>query len=166
MADAYSTLLIERHADGYAVVTLNRPEALNALNSTLFGELAAFLDAVETDDSVRCLVLTGSAKAFAAGADIKTVDRGLIWNTDLVETLEYDNLIAQALVTIEGGLNRTESRGAHAREDYPDRDDVNWMKHTLAWKRPGEGVQIDYRPVHNYTMSDEVSYIEPKARVY
>lgn len=102
----------------------------------------------------------------AAGADIKTVDRGLIWNTDLVETLEYDNLIAQALVTIEGGLNRTESRGAHAREDYPDRDDVNWMKHTLAWKRPGEGVQIDYRPVHNYTMSDEVSYIEPKARVY
>ena len=71
MADAYSTLLIERHADGYAVVTLNRPEALNALNSTLFGELAAFLDAVEGDDSVRCLILTGSAKAFAAGADIK-----------------------------------------------------------------------------------------------
>ena len=71
MADAYSTLLIERHADGYAVVTLNRPEALNALNSTLFGELAAFLDAVESDDGVRCLILTGSAKAFAAGADIK-----------------------------------------------------------------------------------------------
>ena len=102
----------------------------------------------------------------AAGADIKTTDRGLIWNTDLVETLEYDNLIAQALVTIEGGLNRTESRGAHAREDYPDRDDVNWMKHTLAWKRPGEQVQIDYRPVHNYTMSDDIAYIEPKARVY
>ncbi len=102
----------------------------------------------------------------AAGADIKTTDRGLIWNTDLVETLEYDNLIAQAMVTIEGGLNRTESRGAHAREDYPDRDDVNWMKHTLAWKRPGEQVQIDYRPVHNYTMSDDIAYIEPKARVY
>lgn len=71
MADAYSTLLIERHADGYALVTLNRPEALNALNTTLTGELAAFLDVVEQDDSVRCLILTGSAKAFAAGADIK-----------------------------------------------------------------------------------------------
>ena len=102
----------------------------------------------------------------AAGDDIKTTDRGLIWNTDLVETLEYDNLIDQALVTIEGALNRTESRGAHAREDYPDRNDVEWMKHTLAWKVPGDAVKIDYRPVHNYTMSKDIAYIEPKARVY
>ena len=102
----------------------------------------------------------------AAGDDIKTTDRGLIWNTDLVETLEYDNLIDQALVTIEGALNRTESRGAHAREDYPDRNDVEWMKHTLAWKVPGDAVKIDYRPVHNYTMSKDIDYIEPKARVY
>ncbi|MBU2350999.1 MAG: succinate dehydrogenase flavoprotein subunit, partial [Alphaproteobacteria bacterium] len=102
----------------------------------------------------------------AAGADIRTTDRGMIWNTDLVETLEYDNLIAQALVTIEGALNRQESRGAHAREDFPDRDDVNWMKHTLAWKRPGEVVQLDDRPVHAYTMTDEIDYIAPKARVY
>ena len=112
-------------------------------------------------------VLAGvGAAAFGAVQGALDGDEGLIWNTDLVETLEYDNLIDQALVTIEGALNRTESRGAHAREDFPDRDDVNWMKHTLAWKVPGEAVKIDYRPVHNYTMSDDIAYIEPKARVY
>jgi succinate dehydrogenase / fumarate reductase flavoprotein subunit len=102
----------------------------------------------------------------ARSVDIKTTDRGLIWNTDLVEALEYDNLINQALVTIEGAANREESRGAHAREDFPDRHDDEWMKHTLAWKKPGEGVKIDYRPVHTYTMSSDIEYIKPKARVY
>jgi succinate dehydrogenase / fumarate reductase flavoprotein subunit len=98
--------------------------------------------------------------------DIHVTDRSLIWNSDLVETLEFDNLIAQAVVTMESAANRTESRGAHAREDYPDRNDVEWMKHTLAWKVPGDAVKIDYRPVHNYTMSKDIDYIEPKARVY
>ena len=107
------------------------------------------------------------AAVWARKDDIAVSDRGLVWNTDLMETLEFENLIAQAVVTVEGGLNRAESRGAHAREDFPDRDDVNWMKHTLAWldQKTGE-VTIDYRPVHNYSMTGEVPYIEPKARVY
>jgi succinate dehydrogenase / fumarate reductase flavoprotein subunit len=116
-------------------------------------------------------VLTeGKEKIHAAwrnGADVSVTDRSLIWNSDLIETLEYDNLIAQAVVTMEGALNRLESRGAHAREDYPKRDDVNWMKHTLAWIDPDkQTVTIDYRPVHAYTMSNDIGYIEPKARVY
>ena len=100
-------------------------------------------------------------------ADVKVTDRSLIWNSDLIETLEFDNLITQAVVTMEGALNRKESRGAQAREDYPDRDDKNWMKHTLAWIDESKlAVQIDYRPVHTYTMTNDVQYIEPKARVY
>jgi succinate dehydrogenase / fumarate reductase, flavoprotein subunit len=112
----------------------------------------------------------GKEKIHAAwrnGADVSVTDRSLIWNSDLIETLEYDNLIAQAVVTMEGALNRLESRGAHAREDYPKRDDVNWMTHTLAWIDPDkQTVTIDYRPVHTYTMSNDIGYIEPKARVY
>jgi succinate dehydrogenase / fumarate reductase flavoprotein subunit len=100
-------------------------------------------------------------------ADIGVTDRGLIWNTDLVETLEFDNLIAQAIVTVAGAVNRTESRGAHAREDFSSRDDTNWMKHTLTWFDDASGkVRIDYRPVHSYTMTNDVAYIAPKARVY
>ncbi|MAP96200.1 MAG: succinate dehydrogenase flavoprotein subunit [Ponticaulis sp.] len=98
--------------------------------------------------------------------DVSVTDRGLVWNTDLVETLEFDNLIAQAAVTVNGAVNRTESRGAHAREDCSERDDQNWMKHTLAWCDEVGTVNIDYRPVHSYTMSNDVAYIEPKARVY
>jgi succinate dehydrogenase / fumarate reductase flavoprotein subunit len=101
------------------------------------------------------------------GDDIRVTDRSLIWNTDLIETLEFDNLISQAAVTVAGALARQESRGAHAREDFPKRDDANWMKHTLSWADYGtRGVRLDYRPVHTYTLSNEIAYIEPKERVY
>ncbi len=98
--------------------------------------------------------------------DIAVTDRSLIWNSDLVETMELDNLILQAMVTMDSAVNRTESRGAHAREDFPARNDKDWMKHTLVWINERGDTRIDYRPVHDYTMTNDVQYIPPKARVY
>ena len=97
--------------------------------------------------------------------DLKMNDSSLIWNTELVEALELDNLLAQAQVTLHAAENRQESRGGHAREDFPKRDDVNWMKHTLTWQTE-ENVHIDYRPVHMFTLSNDVDVIPPKERVY
>jgi succinate dehydrogenase / fumarate reductase flavoprotein subunit len=110
-----------------------------------------------------CRLIEGVYESFA---DVNVSDRSLVWNSDLVETLELRNLLGNAVTTMISAENRKESRGAHAREDFPDRDDENWMKHTLSWMNAEGEVRIDYRPVHMNTLTDDVEVIPPKARVY
>jgi succinate dehydrogenase / fumarate reductase flavoprotein subunit len=147
-----------RHADG----AISTAQLRDKMQRVMQSHCAVYRTGEVLEEGV-----AGINEIWRSGLDIKVSDRSLIWNSDLVESLEYDNLIVQAVVTMESAVNRLESRGAHAREDYPDRDDANWMKHTLATIDAQKmKTSIDYRPVHNYTMSTEVTYIEPKARVY
>jgi len=146
-----------RHADGEAPTAAIRLE----MQRTMQSNCAVFRTGEILEEGLGKL-----AQVWERMEDISVADRSLIWNSDLVETLELDNLIRLAQVTISSAANRTESRGAHAREDFPERDDERWMKHTLAWVDDAGTVTFDYRPVHTYTLTDEVEYIEPKARVY
>jgi succinate dehydrogenase / fumarate reductase, flavoprotein subunit len=131
-----------------------------SMQRTMQNDCAVFRTAEVLEQGVR--KVDGVA---ASMSDLGITDRSMIWNTDLVEALELDNLLAQAVISLHSALNRTESRGAHAREDYPQRDDKNWLKHTMAWLDAGK-VTIGYRPVHMYTLSNEVQPFPPKERVY
>ncbi len=146
-----------RHADGDTPTARIRDEMQHTMqtNCAVFRTGEVLADGMELIKGV-----------WSRMAHIKVSDRSLIWNSDLVETLELDNLLRQALVTMAAAGNRTESRGAHAREDFPDRDDDEWMKHSLSWLEDDGTVEIDYRPVHTYTLTDDVQYFPPKARVY
>ena len=147
-----------RHADGSTPTAALRLEMQQAMQE----DAAVFRTSDSLASGVKRLQAVQDKRK-----DIKVSDRGLIWNTDLVETLEFENLVVQAVVTVAGAANRTESRGAHAHEDHPDRDDANWMKHTLTWMDDVTGkVVIDYRPVHDYTMTNDIAPIPPKTRVY
>ncbi len=147
-----------RHAKGETSTAALRLR----MQKTMQSNCAVFRDGPVMKEGIEKI-----AEIWRESDDIKVTDRSLIWNSDLVETLEFDNLIAQAAVTVTGAENRRESRGAHAREDFPKRDDANWMRHTLAFADYGtKSVKLDFRPVHTYTLTNEMSYIEPKARVY
>ena len=131
-----------------------------AMQKTMQSKAAVFRTQSTLDEGILDM-----KKVSDSFANIGLSDRSLIWNTDLVEALELDNLLAQATVAIHAAANRHESRGGHAREDYTLRDDESWLKHTLTWLQ-NDNVKIDYRPVHLYTLTNDVEMIAPKARVY
>ena len=150
-----------RHADGGTPTAELRLD----MQKSMQAHAAVFRDTKLLDEGVEKMTAVNEKLT-----DVQVSDRSLIWNTDLIETLELDNLMGQAVVTMNSAANRKESRGAHMHEDYPDRDDENWMKHTVTrfegWGGKDGKVDIDYRPVHDFTLTDDADYIEPKARVY
>lgn len=146
-----------RNADG------DLPTANIRLNmqKVMQNDAAVFRTQVTLDEGVKKI-----DEARASFTNVKVTDKSLIWNSDLVETLELSNLLDQAVITMHAAANRKESRGAHAREDYPERDDENWLKHTLTWLDPQGKVSHDYKPVNLKTLTDEVEAVPLKKRVY
>jgi len=146
-----------RHASGKTPTAALRLE----MQRIMQGNCAVFRTGEVLEEGVKLM-----KEAWSKREDIKVSDTSMVWNSDLVETLELDNLLGQSMVSMTSAAERKESRGAHAREDFPERDDENWMKHTLAWCDENGNVKLDYRSVVMQTMTNEVQSFPPKARVY
>ncbi|MDX2300588.1 MAG: succinate dehydrogenase flavoprotein subunit [Xanthomonadaceae bacterium] len=145
----------------YAKGSTSTAEIRNRMQRTMQNHAAVFRTGETLAEGVQKI-----REVQAGFADVGVSDRSLVWNSDLVETLELQNLLGQAVVTMACAENRKESRGAHAREDFPDRDDVNWHKHSLCWVDDKGATRIDYRPVHMITLTNDVEVVPPKPRVY
>jgi succinate dehydrogenase / fumarate reductase flavoprotein subunit len=146
-----------RHANGGTPTARIR----DAMQHTMQDDAAVFRTGETLQQGVKKI-----REVHASFADVKVSDRSLIWNSDLIETLELQNLLGQAVATMVSAENRTESRGAHAREDFPKRDDAQWMKHSLCWVDGAGNTKIDYRPVHLSVLTKDVDVIPPKERKY
>src|SRR5690606_10452925 len=146
-----------RHANGGTPTAVIRDN----MQRTMQADAAVFRTGETLAEGVRRI-----REIHASFSDVRVSDRSMVWNSDLIETFELQNLLGLSLATIVSAENRTESRGAHAREDYPDRNDAEWQKHALCWVDEAGNTRIDYRPVHMYTLDDEVEVVPPVARVY